>query len=491
MTRVAIIGGGPGGLMTARLLERRFGSRCRVTLFEASPCLGGKIQTRRFDAAPVMYEAGVAECYSYEAIGHDPLRQLIAELGLTAVPTHGSAVILNGALLHDESEIATRCGGRTLRAIEDFRRQAMAMVPLTSWYRGFAPPDNGHPWGRRTCEELLDEVADPTARRYLKIGAHSDMATEPHLTNGLIGLRNALKSVPGYGAQYTIAGGMEMLPRRLAASLTSTHLELDARVVQVSRRDDDRYSVGFRRARRLVWQDFDAVVVALPYQRLQDIEWAGERLRRAMTQHVAHYDRPGHYLRISILFDQPFWRRVITGSWFMLDAFGGCCVYDEATGPDGGGYGVLGWLLAGADALSLCNADDHALIARALDSLPDELYGEACQRLVEGKVHRWAGALSGHPGGFPLRDPASAHRPEPVAHPALVVVGDYLFDSTLNGVLRSAGIATELVYDSLHEHHGRARHRDALRVKPSALDSPSEGLIITTPTRCLATNDDA
>ncbi len=90
MTRVAIIGGGPGGLMTARLLERRFGSRCRVTLFEASPCLGGKIQTRRFDAAPVMYEAGVAECYSYEAIGHDPLRQLIAELGLTAVPTHGS-----------------------------------------------------------------------------------------------------------------------------------------------------------------------------------------------------------------------------------------------------------------------------------------------------------------------------------------------------------------------------------------------------------------
>jgi hypothetical protein len=37
---------------------------------------------------------------------------------------------------------------------------------------------------------------------------------------------------------------------------------------------------------------------------------------------------------------------------------------------DAHGYGVLGWLLAGADALSLCNADDRVLIARALESLP-------------------------------------------------------------------------------------------------------------------------
>ena len=82
------------------------------------------------------------------------------------------------------------------------------------------------------------------------------------------------------------------------------------------------------------------------------------------------------------------------------------------------------------------------MIAAALESLPDDLYGEARQRAIEGKVHRWAGAVSGQPGGYPLRDVSSAHRPEPVEHPGLVVVGDYLFDSTLNGVLRSAHIAT-------------------------------------------------
>ncbi len=449
MIRVAIIGGGPGGLMTARLLERKFGTSCRLTLLEASHRLGGKIQTRRFDAAPMTYEAGVAECYAYEAIGPDPLRQLIRELGLTAVPTHGTAVVLNGVLLRDKSEIGMHCGESTLRAIEDFHRQAVAMLPLESWYRGFAPQDNEHPWARRTCEEILDQVADPVARRYLRIGAHSDLATEPHLTNGLIGLRNFLKSLPGYGAQYSIEGGMEMLPRRLLASLTRTSVELEAPVVRVSRNREETYSVSFRRARGLVQQDFDAVVVALPYNRLQEIEWAGERLRRAMAKHVAHYDRPGHYLRISILFDRPFWRRRIAGSWVMLEAFGGCCVYDERTPDNAGGYGVLGWLLAGADALSSCNADDPALIRRAIESLPDELYDEARRRFVEGKVHRWAGAVSGQPGGYPLRDPSSAHQPEPVQHAGLAVVGDYLFDSTLNGVLRSANIATELVHDRL------------------------------------------
>ena len=58
MIRVGIIGGGPGGLMTAHLLERTFGTFCRVTLLEATGRVGGKVRTVRFDAAPAFYEAG-------------------------------------------------------------------------------------------------------------------------------------------------------------------------------------------------------------------------------------------------------------------------------------------------------------------------------------------------------------------------------------------------------------------------------------------------
>jgi monoamine oxidase len=453
MTRIAIVGGGPGGLMTARLLERAFGRSCRLTLFEATGRLGGKVQTRRFDSAPVLYEAGVAECYAYDTIGHDPLRQLIRDLGLTAVPTASSAVVMNGVFLRDEREVGSHFGAGTERAIEDFRRKAVAMLSKASWHRGFGPEDNRHPWASRTCADILDEVEDPVARRYLEITAHSDMATEPHLTNGLIGLRNFLKSVAGYGAQYSIEGGMEMLPRRLASSLVRTEIVLDTPVVQVSAGSHDRYILTTRSgrcarpARQPARHEFDAVVMALPYHRLPEISWNGERLRGAMAAHVAHYDRPGHYLRVSILFDRRFWCHQLTGSWVMLDAFGGCCVYVDPPARHGAGtHGVLGWLLAGSQALSWCNSDDSALIARALESLPDDLYAEARRRMIEAKVHRWAGALSGQPGGCPLRDPVTAHQPEPLEHPGLVVVGDYLFDSTLNGVLRSAQIVTDLLH---------------------------------------------
>jgi SAM-dependent methyltransferase len=37
------------------------------------------------------------------------------------------------------------------------------------------------------------------------------------------------------------------------------------------------------------------------------------------------------------------------------------------------------------------------------------------------------------------------HRPDPKQHPGLVVVGDYLFDSTLNGLLDSSDAATDII----------------------------------------------
>jgi monoamine oxidase len=431
--------------MSARLLEHKLGSQCRVTLFEASKRLGGKIQTRSFDSAPATYEAGVAECYDFEAFGHDPLKALVRQLGLRPLPTQSNAMAIDGVILADDREVGVRYGARTRAAIHRFRREAAAMLPLANWYRGFTPADNSHPWANCSGEDLLAAVDDPIAERYLRTLIHSDLATEPHLVNGLIGLRNVLKNVPGFGAQYTIEGGMEMLPRQLAAGLARTEVQLEAPVSCVSRTRDGSYALDVHQDGQRMRQIFDAVVVALPYYELRHVEWTGRRLQRALTRHIAHYDHPGHYLRISILFDQPFWREAFSGSWLMLDAFGGCCLYDERGVDTAPGYGVLGWLLAGADALAQSSEDDHTLIARALDSLPASLRREARLRAVEAKVHRWAGAVSSTPGGFPLRDPRAAHRPEPLEHERLVVVGDYLFDSTLNGVLRSAEIATDLV----------------------------------------------
>src|ERR1700743_2852745 len=51
MLDLAIIGGGPGGLMSAWYLKKKLGELCRVTIFEASDRLGGKGLTRNFESA--------------------------------------------------------------------------------------------------------------------------------------------------------------------------------------------------------------------------------------------------------------------------------------------------------------------------------------------------------------------------------------------------------------------------------------------------------
>jgi SAM-dependent methyltransferase len=53
------------------------------------------------------------------------------------------------------------------------------------------------------------------------------------------------------------------------------------------------------------------------------------------------------------------------------------------------------------------------------------------------------------PGGLPARDVMTNHRPEPKEHPGLVVVGDYLFDSTLNGLLDSSDAATDIIVSEM------------------------------------------
>ena len=99
MLDLAIVGGGPGGLMSAWYLKRKLGDLCRVTIYEASDRLGGKIVTRKFDSAPAMYEAGVAEIYDYSMTGPDPLRELIQHFGLQTIPMDAEQVQFGGELL--------------------------------------------------------------------------------------------------------------------------------------------------------------------------------------------------------------------------------------------------------------------------------------------------------------------------------------------------------------------------------------------------------
>jgi len=359
MLDLAIVGGGPGGLMSAWYLKKKLGELCRVTIFEASDRVGGKILTRKFDSAPAMYEAGVAEIYDYSMTGPDPLRELIQHFGLQTIPMDAEQVQLDGELLNDVPGMRRKYGAKTADAIEAFRRRCATMVSPIEYYEGVGAHDNEHPWAYITCEELLDkEVEDPTAKRFLKVMARSDLATESHNTNGLNALKNFVMDVDGYIGLYSIQNGNEQLIECLQSEVDAD-IHLNHRVLKVGKTATGRYQLNMMNGKGPETRDFDLVLMCLPHNWLATMRWDGEQLRKSMVKHVAYFDRPAHYLRVSILFDAPFWGEKIPGAWFMSEAFGGCCVYNEGARHDVGRHGVLNWLIAGSDALAFANLSDQ------------------------------------------------------------------------------------------------------------------------------------
>jgi phytoene dehydrogenase-like protein len=172
VVELAIVGGGPGGLMMTHLLERSAGL-FDVTLFEATPRLGGKVLTQRFDTIPAIYEAGVAELYDYSDIGLDPLKTLVQDLGLKAVPMHGHAVVLGDEILRSEHDFRRRFGLPAFRALNEFRKTCAALYSSSDYYESHVAVDRKHPWAHRTFREVLDKIPDENARRYVEAAVRS------------------------------------------------------------------------------------------------------------------------------------------------------------------------------------------------------------------------------------------------------------------------------------------------------------------------------
>ena len=426
MMRIAIVGGGPGGLLTAYELENSCAGMFEATLFEASPRIGGKIVTRQFQSAPVIYEAGVAEFYSYAHFAPDPVYDLVKTLGLETIKMVGPAVILGNTILNDYTDIR-QFGQASLEALEDFYEHCEEMLDTDDYYECHWLDDNKHPWSRKTFREILDTIPDEIARKYIEVGVRSDVATEPHLTNALNGLKNILMDEEAYLRTYSIKGGNERLLEALARRLKTTKFVLETAVTHVGKTAKGKYRITTRHKGSNKNQEFDIVVMAMPNYWLARLDWYSRDLRMAMQKHLAAYDNPAHYLRISILFEKPFWRDKVKGSFFMSDTFGGCCIYDEGSWHESGSYGVLAWLLTSNDAMALTNCDDETLLDMVLDSLPAPL-AEGRSLFKEGRVQRWVGTINGQPGGSPVKSLRERHIPAPDTHPNLFVVGDYLFE---------------------------------------------------------------
>ena len=433
-------------MMTAMHLKNKMADFCQVTLFEASERLGGKVRTKRFETAPAVYEAGVAEIYDYSHIGPDPLKELITKVcGLKITPIDGAAIAMDGVFLRNLDDVSAKYGEVTAEAIRNFYVQCANLMSPLEYYEGASKVDNHHPWLNVTAQKILESrISDTKAREIIRVMSRSDIASELHLTNGLNALKNFLMDVENYIKIYSIDGGIEHFIEKISL-LHDAEVKYDTRVKHISRNDEGGYLLKTERGMVRESLCFDIVIICLPHNWLQTLKFGGEKLASAMHEHIAHFDHPAHYLRIAVMFQSNFWREHVDGAWFMTDAFGGCCVYDECIRHDIAGKGVLNWLVAGSDVLAWVNLTDQELADSAIASLPDVVRDTARSEFIEVRVHRHVSSVNALPGGIPARSLKRNHIPEARNHPGLFIVGDYLFDSTLNGLLDSADVATDFV----------------------------------------------
>lgn len=455
MVRIGIIGGGPGGLFTAHCLLHQEPD-LDITIFEATPDLGGKIRTAQFATAPVTYEAGVAELYHPKKVS-DSLLTLLKEYGFHFIKMGGDVSIYKGRIVQDIDALKEVVGESCWSAITSFielgkKHRAPEDFSGAGW-----PKDNKHPWFDLTLQEVLKKhVPNADARLFFEKIIKSDLATEPSVANGTYGFDNYLVDDPDYCQIYTIDGGISGLIEALTKELSDRVTFLVSSPVRSIKPLEASYRVTYKNEERILSDEFDAIMVCLPLQWLPGVDFS-EPLTTPMAEHFAHYYYPGHYLRVACLFSSSFWSGVIQGSYFRLDAFGGCCVYDETSRYPFENYGALNWLIAGSNAEALSNLDDDLLIQKALESLPPELARKAKSEFLEGRVHRWVGSVNGQPGGRPVLDIQEKHVVDKT-HPTFVVVGDYLFDSTLNGLLDSAELATKMLLETLQQTQSALRN---------------------------------
>jgi len=428
------VGGGPGGLLTALELERQVTAPVRITLFEAADRLGGKLLTPSFRTVPVRYEAGAAEFYDYSLHGHDPLRELVRALGLPTCPIAGPRVHVDGQAVANLDDLRERLGADAAAALLAFDARARGLLGPREFYQaGHEPIAAGQ--GDR-FDRALAGIPAPAARRYVETLIHSDLAAEPADTRLGYGLQNYLMNDPRYLRLYRIAGGNDRLVAALAARLAA-RVRLRTPVTEIGPATDDRLLVTSGAHATACHEAFDAVVLALPLAGLAALQTGDPRLAGALRRHVAHHDHPAHYLRVTLLLDRPVNGVPGDDDFLMLEAFGGACLYVESRSDPTARHGVLGWLLGGEAAVRMAALEDDRLVTEMLASLP-EAVAARLGTVLEARVHRWIGAVSALPGGWAPLPVDHRHRPA-ATHPNLFCVGDYLYDSTLNGVLDSAG----------------------------------------------------
>lgn len=275
-SHVAVIGGGIAGLATAYFLRHRTGGRVRVTVFEGSPEVGGKLRTSEVAGIPVDEAADAILARRTE--GEDLARAVGLGEDLVPVGTARAGVWTRGMLrpLPEGHVMGVPGDLAALSRSQILSAAGLARVPL-DLVLPRTPVEGDVAVGAYVAErlgvEVVDRLVDPLLGGVYAghAGLLSLDATLPQLAGVVRGERSLLDGVRALVAEAparsgpvfsTLRRGLGTLPPAVAEA-SGAEIRTGAAVRGLRRTPQGwRLTVGAARAPEHV--DADAVVCAVP-----------------------------------------------------------------------------------------------------------------------------------------------------------------------------------------------------------------------------------
>lgn len=374
--RIAVVGAGLAGLTAAWTL-RRAGLDC--TVYEGAQRVGGRCYSERsaFEQQQVAERGG-----EFIDSAHEEIIALCGALGLElddvlAAEAPGTAPLawLDGAAYSPEE--ATRDFQPVHRVVQHQARamgqsygyrgaskaaRALDRLSVAQWIDRHVPGGRASRLGRSLDNAYTEEFAADTAR----ISAVSVVATLA------VSEADRFEPYAGSDQRYHVRGGNDRIVTRLTGDLDG-RVTTGARLAGLDRIAGGRLSLALRDAAGDRTEQYDRVILALPFSTLRDLDLSRAGFRPLKLRAIRELPM-GASTKLQLQFRNRFWNAQGNNGTVVMDAAPFHSTWEPTRGQ-AGEAGILNFWSGGSLALAVGAGEAQALAARAADDLARALPG--------------------------------------------------------------------------------------------------------------------